>query len=141
MYVPRGASAEYIKEHLMRVRNWKTGLIPALFIGVPLMLACDPGDQGQGMMQEQPAQPGMETQPTAGVSDTEIETMAEVYVAMTELQEVTDARAAAAATPEEQNRIQAEGSNEMRGILEEHGMSVEEYQEMVQLLNERPAGP
>lgn len=87
-----------------------------------------PGMEGQPA--EQPAQ-----MPGAELSDADIETMAEVYVALNELQSDADARAQAAPTPEEQNQIQAEATSEMQTVLQDHGLSVDEYQQMVQLIN------
>jgi hypothetical protein len=129
----------------MRASTWKTAIIPVLFAGVPFFLACDapdrpgqPGVGGQPGMEGQPTPPGMEAQPgqpTADVSDEDIRTMAEVFVALTEVQAETDARAEIAATPEEANQIQAEANDEMQAVLEEHDMTIDEYQRMVQLLN------
>lgn len=141
----------------MRASRFKAAFVPTLLVAVPLALACGPGDQDQPGMGEQPGmeggqpqqpggagqpgqpgQPGAGEQPTADVSDAQLETMAEVYVEMTELQSDTDAQAQEATSPEEQNAIQAQATEDMQGILEDHGMSVEEYQQMVQLLNTDP---
>lgn len=143
----------------MRAPTFKAALVPALFVAVPLTLACGPDDQGQpgggdqpGMEGQQPGgagqpggaeqpggagqpgQPGGE-QPSADVSDDDLETMAEVYVEMQDLQSETDAMSQEATSPEEQNELQAQATEDMQAILDDHGMSVEEYQQMVQLLN------
>lgn len=141
----------------MRASRFKAAFVPTLLVAVPLALACGPDDQGQpgtgeqpgmegGQPQQpggagqpgQPGQPGAGEQPTADVSDAQLETMAEVYVEMSALQSETDAQAQEATSPEEQNAIQAQATEDMQAILEDHGMSVEEYQQLVQLLNTDP---
>ncbi|MDZ7778402.1 MAG: DUF4168 domain-containing protein [Gemmatimonadota bacterium] len=128
----------------MRASTFKAAFVPALFVAVPLTLGCGPSDQGQtgtgeqpGGMQQQPGQPGQPgggQQPSADVSDAQLETMAQVYVEMSDLQAETAAEAEGA-TPEEQNQLQAQATEDMQGILDDHGMTIEEYQQMVQLLN------
>lgn len=127
----------------MSASKMKAFVSPAIFLALPLFLACQPGDQSmpdggapgmEGQPAEQPGQmPG--AQPGAELSDADIETMAEVYVALNELQSDADARAQAAPTPEEQNQIQAEATSEMQTVLQDHGLSVDQYQQMVQLIN------
>lgn len=131
----------------MRSFGLKTVLVPVMSLGMFSLIACDAPDRaGEPGMGEQPVvEEGDGTDlrdgsdiPTAGISDEDIRTMAQIYVALTEVQAETDARAEIAGSPEEQTQIQTEANEEMRAVLEDHGMTIEEYQEMVELLNRDP---
>lgn len=124
----------------MRAFEWKTALVPIMFLGIPVLSACEaPDSAGDPGIQEQPAVEGEGTGiPTAGISDDDIQTMAEIYVALSEVQAETEARAEIAGSPEEEVQIQTEANEEMRAVLDEHGVTIEEYQEMVELLNRDP---
>jgi hypothetical protein len=123
-----------------------TAIVPLMFLGIPLLTACEAPDRGEPSIEEQPAaEEGDGTDledasdiPTAGISDEDIQTMAEIYVALSEVQAETDARTVIAESPEEESRIQTEANQEMQAVLEEHGVTIDEYQEMVELLNRDP---
>jgi len=123
-----------------------TAIVPLMFLGVPLLVACEAPDRGAPSVEEQPAlevgdgtdlEDGSDM-PTAGISDEDIQTMAEIYVALSKVQAETDARAEVSGSPEEESQMQTEVNEEMRVVLEEHGVTIDEYQEMVELLNRDP---
>lgn len=131
--------------------HWKSIPAALLVAVVPLALACDTGDsEGQPGTEEQPpAQQGQ--QPPQGqqapapgpgqaqdLSDEEIETFADVYIALDEVRVETQGRLEEAEGQEEQAQIQQEASTEMEGILEEHGMTIQEYQRIAQAIELDP---
>ncbi|MDZ7778396.1 MAG: DUF4168 domain-containing protein [Gemmatimonadota bacterium] len=136
----------------MRLRSLKVIVVPLLFTTVPLLAACEPGEsrtdpgtadgsdvEGQPPTAEAPARepPGAD-QPTADISEAEIRTVARVYVRLTEMQSEIDGRAPEASTEEEQARIEEEAFATMERVLQEHGMTLEQYQQMMQAINADP---
>lgn len=127
----------------MRAFELKTVLVPIMFLGIPSLMACEapePGGDEQPVVEEGDGtdlEDGSDV-PTAGISEEDIQTMAEIYVALSEVQAETEARAEIAGSEEEQSELQAQANEEMRAVLEEHGVTIDEYQEMVELLNRDP---
>lgn len=134
----------------MRAPNPKIAFVTVLLATVPLVLACEPvGQEGQPGTQDQapgqqppaqqpPAQQPPAQQPTADVSDQELRTFAEVYVSIQDLQTELQTELEEAETVEEEMQVQEDLDVEARQVLDEHGMSIEDYQRMTQLVNTNP---
>ncbi|MDZ7780726.1 MAG: DUF4168 domain-containing protein [Gemmatimonadota bacterium] len=65
----------------------------------------------------------------------ELETFAEAYVAIGEVRAEMSPELAAAENAEEANALQQEANDRMTQILDEHGLSVERYSAITQILN------
>lgn len=136
----------------MRIGGWRIAVAPVLFVTIPLLAGCEPGEprgepttddefglDGQPPTAQPPARepPGAE-QPTADISEAEIRTIARVYVRLAEMQDEVDARAGEAETSEERASVEEEAFAAMDRVLQEQGMTLERYQQMMQLINADP---
>lgn len=129
----------------MRAPNPRIAFVTVLLAITPLALACEPagqegqpGTQDQAPGQQPPAQQPPAQQPTTDVSDQELRTFAEVYVAVQDLQTELQTELEEAETAEEEVQVQEDLDAGTRQILDEHGMSVEDFQRMTQLVNTNP---
>jgi len=93
----------------------------AALLASPLALA----QQGQ---QGQQAQPMPQQQEAPDVSDEQIASFVEAYVAVNEVREEYTARLQEAEDQEEAQALQMEANDAMSAAIEDTGLSVEEYQ-------------
>lgn len=89
------------------------------------------------------AAPGAAQQPqpqqdAPEVPEAELETFAEAYADIADIRQELQTELQAAETSEEANQIQQEADSRMQAVLEEHGISVQRYQEITQVLNSNP---
>ena len=68
----------------------------------------------------------------------ELELFAEIYLEADEIRQELDMQVAAADSPEEAQQIQEEANQRMMQVIEDHGMSLERYQEVTHALNADP---
>ncbi len=81
-------------------------------------------------------QPGAQEVPEIPQED--LETFADIYIDVDEVRQDLEMRMGAADSPEEAQQIQQEANELMTGIVEEHGMTVERYTEITEVLNADP---
>lgn len=72
------------------------------------------------------------------VPEQELETFAEAYAEIAGVRQDMQAELQAAEDREQATQIQQQADQEMQGILQEHDLSVERYQEITQVLNADP---
>lgn len=82
--------------------------------------------------QQQPAQEAPQ------LSEQELQTFAEAYVDIGDVRMEMQTRLQNAENEQEASQIQQQANAEMEEILNDHGLSVQEYQEMTQVLNSDP---
>lgn len=80
----------------------------------------------QGVQQQQ-----REVPPPPDLSDERLDVVAEAFLEVSELQRDLQQRLENAATPEEAQKLQAEANDEILAALDDHGVPVEEYTDVM----------
>lgn len=134
----------------MRGSTWNATLATMLLAAFPLFVACDAGDEegqpgaGQpGQQQPQGQQPpGQQPAPGQGqamdLSEDELDTFADVYMELDEVRVETETRLQEAEGQQEQSQVQQDANAQMEQILNDHDMTVQEYQRIAQVINLDP---
>ena len=86
----------------------------------------------QAQAQAQPQQPQQEV---PEIPQDELETFAQAYLAIAEVRQDYEAQLQQANDPEVANQLQQEANQEMTAVLQDHGMEVQQYTRITQVLN------
>lgn len=87
--------------------------------------------------QQQPA-PAPQQQDVPELGEETLETFAQAYLEVGEVRMELQNELQTTQDQEEANRIQQEANNRMQEVLESHGMTVQDYQQITQVLNSDP---
>lgn len=87
--------------------------------------------------QQQPA-PAPQQQDVPELEEETLETFAQAYLEVGEVRMELQNELQTTQDQEEANRIQQEANNRMQEVLESHGMTVQDYQQVTQVLNSDP---
>lgn len=85
-----------------------------------------------------PPPPAQQQQPTMNVSSADVEKFAEIYVDVETTRSELASEMAGATDPEEAQKVQARMRDEIIGTIEDHGWSLNKYNEVAQAITADP---
>ncbi len=111
-------------------KHWITGCVLALVFFIALPAAAEQAEQKDADTYEQQQQQQQQQQ-TSDISNEQIQKAAECYIKITEVREQYQDQFAQAESTEEAQNLQAKINEEITDAVEENGMTVEQYNEVV----------
>ncbi len=105
-------------------------LAGVIAVAMAVLIAAQPGQA------QQPQPQGQQDVPE--ISDDELETFTEAYIEIDQIRGEMQAEMQTAQDQATANEIQQQANQEMSSVLEDHGFTVEEYQQITQILNVDP---
>lgn len=116
-------------------------ILGVVTIACGLALAASPGvaQQAQRQPQEQQSPQAQQETRVDDMTREELETVAAAFLDVNDLQSEYQARLGQAATQEEAQAIQQEANEEILAVLDDHGVSVEDYSAVVNATQENTA--
>lgn len=87
--------------------------------------------------QQQPA-PQPQAQDAPEIEQDELETVAEAYVEISEIRAQMQTELQSADDSQQATEIQQRADQQMQQVLQDHGIAIERYQEVIQILNSDP---
>lgn len=119
-----------IKEPNMGTGRITRSLAGVMAVAVSIFITALPGQA------QQPQPQGQEDLPE--ISQEELDTFADAYLEIDQIRLQMQTQMQSAQDQETANQIQQEANEQIGTILEEHGFTVEEYQQITQILNVDP---